>query len=225
MTSVAEATTNVASTLIDALIASNRGDRHAFAFGQKRYSYQDVAALMNRTGNMLKTKNVSAGKSVLILLPGSPAFVASVLGAIKAGAVPVVGGTRMDANALQVCLDATKPSAVIVHQDLLAAMAGSLSGVPVESVIVVGNDAQGHTSFLEAIRSQSSWLSAETVGGDARAIGWWTSQTLRTLSHAQLAAVVEADLPASDAKDEVIAASTAMLRAFSRGAEATLPTC
>ena len=224
MTSVAEATTNVASSLIDALIASNRGDRHAFAFGQKRYSYQDVAALMNRTGNMLKTKDVPAGKSVLILLPGSPAFVASVLGAMKAGAVPVIGGTRMDVNALQACLDATKPAAVIVHQDLLASMAGPLSGVPAESVIVVG-DSQGHPSFLEAIRSQSSWLSAENVGGDAPAIGWWTSQTLRTLSHAQLAATIDADLPAAEAKDEVIAGSIAMLRSFSRGEEATLPTC
>jgi len=52
---VAELTPNVAATLIDALIASNRGDRHAFAFARKTYSYQDVAALMNRTGNMVRS--------------------------------------------------------------------------------------------------------------------------------------------------------------------------
>jgi len=88
---VADATPNVTATLIDALIASNRGDRHAFEFARKTYSYQDVAALMNRSGNMVRKLGVTAEDRVLLLVPESPAFVASLLGVMKAGAVPIVG--------------------------------------------------------------------------------------------------------------------------------------
>jgi acyl-coenzyme A synthetase/AMP-(fatty) acid ligase len=79
MAEVADHVPNVASTLIDALIASNRGDRHAFSYNDKRYSYQDVAALMNRTGNLLHGLGLEAGSRVLLLLPASPARVAGML--------------------------------------------------------------------------------------------------------------------------------------------------
>ena len=108
MAEVADHVPNVASTLIDTLIASNRGDRHAFSYNDKRYSYQDVAALMNRTGNLLHGLGLEAGSRVLLLLPASPARVAGMLGAIKAGMVPVLGAP---AQALEHCIAIVKPAA------------------------------------------------------------------------------------------------------------------
>jgi acyl-coenzyme A synthetase/AMP-(fatty) acid ligase len=212
---------NVASTLIDALIASNRGDRHAFAFGEKRYSYQDVAALMNRAANMLREMGLRTGQHVPLLLPGSPALVASLLGAIKSGAVPVLQVPFDDAKTFKACVEATAPAAAVVHQSYLSSAGEALSALRADSVVVVGNDVQGHKSFVDAIRGQSSWFAAESVDGDSPAIGIWSGSSLRTISHAELAAMVEARA-ATDAESD-IASIAAMLRAFSKGEVATLP--
>ena len=185
MNETAEVTTNVASAWIDALIATNQGDHHAFAYGEKRYSYQDVAALMNRTANMLRALGLQPGARVLLLIPGSPALVASLLGSMKSGAVPIVGVPLDDPESVKRCVDATSPSAAVVHQDCLSASASALAGLPAkEAVIVVGKDTQGRKSFIDEIRSQSSWSSPEPVGKDAPAIAIWAGSSLHAMSHA-----------------------------------------
>jgi acyl-coenzyme A synthetase/AMP-(fatty) acid ligase len=221
MSEVAEAGSNVASTWIDAPIASNRGDSHAFAFGTKRYSYQDVAALMNRAANMLRAAGVEPGARLLLLLPGSPAMVASLLGAIKAGVVPIVGLPSGDAEQVQQCVQATSPAAAVVHQDWLAASGDALAGVPDQSLIVVGNEVQRGKSFVEDIRSQSSWFPPQQVSGSTPALGIWSGSSLREFTHAQLAQLVQSDTPEGEAAG--VAPLIAMLRAFAKGEQAILP--
>ena len=222
MTQVAEATINVASTLIDALIASNRGDHHAFAYGEKRYSYQDVAALMNRTGNMIRAMGVRPGAKVLLMVPNSPALIASLLGAIKAGAVPILGVPPSDADALKLCIGVTTPSAVVIHQTYLASAESALSALPAESVVVVGNDVQGRKSFIDAIRAESSWCSAERVGGDSPAIGLWSGSTLRLIGHAELAEIVAGAGGVDEDSESDGARLVTMLRSLSKGEETVL---
>lgn len=222
MTEVAEVS-NVASAWIDALIASNRGDHHAFAYGAKRYSYQDVAALMNRTANMLRATGLKPGARVLLLIPGSPALVASLLGSIKSGTVPIVGVPLGDPEAAQRCVDATSPSAAVVHQDYLAASASALASIPADGVVVVGNDVQGHKSFIDEIRGQSSWSSPEPVGRDAPALGIWAGSSLQVMSHAELSAMMAGNGVNQEVHKETIERLAEMLRAFSKGETATLP--
>jgi len=224
MSEVAEYIPNVASTLIDALIASSRGDRHAFSYNDKRYSYQDVAALMNRTGNLLRELGVEPESAVLLLLPASPARVAAVLGAIKAGAVPVLGAPTQ-ADALGHCISVAKPAAAIVHEKLLAVAEAALAAVPRNAVVVVGSDVRGYKSFVDEVRGQQSWLAAPDVRADAPALGLWTGAAVALTSHAELAAFVHGtgelrggrEGPGADA-----VATGAMLRAFARGEQATL---
>ena len=224
MTHLADAASNVTTTLIDSLIASNRGDQHAFSFNDKRYSYQDVAALMNRAGNMVKRLPVEKGAFVVLLLPPSPALVASLLGVIKAGAVPVLGAPRDDAAALERCIAVVRPAAVIVHQDHLSGAGDGLGAVPDDAVVVVGTAPHGYKSFVQEVREQPSWLAPEEVSGDAPALGIWTGAALDTASHAELAAFIEAGDVANafcDASAEGTMVA-AILLAFSRGEEATL---
>ena len=222
MAEVADHVPNVASTLIDTLIASNRGDRHAFSYNDKRYSYQDVAALMNRTGNLLHGLGLEAGSRVLLLLPASPARVAGMLGAIKAGMVPVLGAP---AQALEHCIAIVKPAAAIVHEKYLQEAEAALAAVPRDAVVVVGSDVRGHKSFVDEVRGQASWLAAPVVRADAPALGFWTGAAVALMSHAELAAFVHGtgDLPGGgDAPNPAAAAIGAMLRAFARGEDATL---
>src|SRR3954468_10803658 len=81
---------NAAVRLIDRHVEGSLGHKPAFDFNEKTYSYHDVAALANRAGNLLKSLGIGAGARVVMLLPQSPAYVATLVGAMKVGAIPVV---------------------------------------------------------------------------------------------------------------------------------------
>ena len=224
MSEVAGTTTNVASAWIDGLIASSRGNQLAFVYAQKRYSYTDVAALMNRAGNLIKGMGLTAGAPVLMLLPGSPAMVATLLGAIKAGAVPIVGAPREDTEALRRCVAASRPAAAVVHENVLAAAVPALAGIAKERVVVVGtNVPAGYRSFVDEIRALSSWLAAEPTAEDAPALSRWNGSALGTASHARLAAEIDGASQGEPLLGAGSQAMAAMLRAFAAGEEATLP--
>jgi acyl-coenzyme A synthetase/AMP-(fatty) acid ligase len=218
-----EGTHNVAAIVVDRLIATNRGDREAFSYNDKRYTFQDVAALMNRAGSMLKAMAVPAGGSVLLALPLSPAFVGTLLGAIKMGAVPMVG-VPSDAEDLARCVAATHPVTAIVHENRLSTAEPALTSLAREAVVVVGAAVHGHRSFVDEMRTQPSWLPAADVSPDAPALGLWTGANAQRFSHAEVAAWVDdadAARAGSDAGGQARIAM-AMLRAFAKGEAAIL---
>jgi len=86
---------NLTSYFVDRHIAEGRGSRTAIVYEGARYSYAEVAALVNQAGNALRRAGVERGDRVLIVLPDSPEFVAAYFGAIKIGAVPVPTSTAL----------------------------------------------------------------------------------------------------------------------------------
>ena len=223
MNAATEGTRNAAAVVIDRLIATNRGDRDAFSYNGKRYTFQDVAALMNRAGSMLKGMGVPAGGSVLVALPPSPALVGSLLGAMKAGFVPIID-VPADADGLARCIAETKPAAAIVHEKRLAAAEGALAPLPHEAVVVVGAEVHGHRSFVSEMRDQPSWLPAADVSEDAPALRAWTGAAANAFRHADVAAwAMDTDEGQTDGDaGEEARTVKAMLRAFAKGETATL---
>jgi acyl-coenzyme A synthetase/AMP-(fatty) acid ligase len=220
---VGESTHNIAAIVVDRLIATNRGDRDAFSYNGKRYTFQDVAALMNRAGSMLKAMAVPAGGSVVIALPPSPAFVGSLLGAMKMGAVPMIGASS-DPEDLARCVAATRPVTAVVHENRLSEAESALAPLARDAIVVVGAAVCGHRSFIDEMRTQPSWLPAADVRGDAPALGIWTGATAQIASHADVAAwLEEADAtPTGHDQGDPARAVRAMLRAFAKGEAAIL---
>ena len=72
MLSSIEGTSNAATSIVDRHISDNAGDRLALRYGDKRYSYHDLAALMNRAGNMLRRLGVGPGDEILVAV--APSF-------------------------------------------------------------------------------------------------------------------------------------------------------
>ena len=161
--------TNAAINLIDRHVEGSLGHKRAFEFNGKPYSYHDVAALVNRAGNLLKSLGVGKGARVVMILPQSPAYVATLVGAMKIGAVAVIGGTNGEL--------------AVVHEKLLHDVTLSL---PKEKIIVVGQAPAGHPSFVDLMRSQPSSLAAEVVAADAPAL----VVADKTLSHGELEAAI-----------------------------------
>ena len=88
-------TFNLASYFVDRHIAEGRGSQTAIVHEGVRYSYAEIAALVNQAGNALRRAGVERGDRVLIILPDSPEFVAAYFGAIKIGAVAVPTSTAL----------------------------------------------------------------------------------------------------------------------------------
>jgi acyl-coenzyme A synthetase/AMP-(fatty) acid ligase len=171
---------------------------------------------------MLRAMGVKPGAKVLLMIPPSPALIASLLGAMKAGAVPVLGVAPDDADALKRCIAITTPSAVVIHQDYVTSAEDGLSSLPPDCLVVIGSDVQGRRSFMDAIRGQPSWFSAEPVGGDSPAIGLWSGSTLRLVGHAELAQIVAGTGSLGEDPENYATRLMTMLRSFSRGEEAVL---
>jgi acyl-coenzyme A synthetase/AMP-(fatty) acid ligase len=152
---------NAAVRFIDRHVAGSLGSKRAFEFNGKPYSYHDLAALANRAGNLLKSLGVAPGARVAMLLPESPAYFATLIGAMKIGAVPVVviEPQRFAAAAKGAAL-------AVVHSKFLDEASTPL---PAEKTVVVG-EAGGHPSFVELMRAQASSLAAHDVSPEATAL-------------------------------------------------------
>ncbi len=80
---------NVAVPFVDRHVTEGRGETIAIRWATGESSYADLAAGVNRTGNVLLGLGLGRGDRVLMVVKDCPAFFHLFWGAIKAGLVPV----------------------------------------------------------------------------------------------------------------------------------------
>jgi acyl-coenzyme A synthetase/AMP-(fatty) acid ligase len=205
---------NVARLVLDRHVTEGRGQQGALRFGGKRYSFHDLAAIANRTGNMLKAAGVARGAMVLVILPPSPAFAATIVGAMKIGAVAALCSDVSEPAELRAVLARTNAALIVAHQDRVAAIAAA--GAAKEAIVAVGQETGGYRSFIELVREQPSSLACEPMHPQAPALAIGAGETLTTFAHGQLAAGM------ADHSEEGPGRVFAMLRALAAGEEHTL---
>lgn len=204
---------NAAYALLDRHIAAANGNRTALKFAGKAYSYNDLAAIANRTGNMLKHEGVTAGAAVLVVVPPSPAQAGTVLGAMKIGAMPVIIAGAIDAGRVAAAAAKTKPALAIVHRDHVEAIAGA--GIADDRVVVVGATTEAQRSFVDLIREQPSSLAAASVDGAASAMAVFDGVSLTVHAHRDL----PRRLDGPDDGGEAAKGAIALLRSLAKGEE------
>ena len=144
---MAEASSNPCSALVDQHIAANRGEAAALKYGEKRYTFNDLAALTNRAGNVFRDLGLGLDDGIAILVHPSPAYFAAILGAMKIGAVPVLTESSTGATDVQ---------AIVVDEQ----RAGDINPSAGAIVLVVAEDGGPHQSFVALLRAGTSSLIA-----------------------------------------------------------------
>lgn len=86
---------NFATALLDRHIAEGRGSHPALWGPAGNLTYQQLYNLTNQAGNALLSLGVEREDRVLLLLRDSPELIATFLGAMKIGALPVALNTFM----------------------------------------------------------------------------------------------------------------------------------
>lgn len=160
----------MAVPLVDRHVQEGRGSRPALRLAGRDVSYAELQTLVNRAGNALRAAGVAPEQRVAILLPDGPEFVATFIGAMKIGAVPVPMNTAAREPELRFMLDDSRARAVVVHPNLRASV-----GDGDRATFVVG--AGGNGGFETALEQASPDLEAVPTGVDEPCYWLYSSGT------------------------------------------------
>jgi benzoate-CoA ligase len=159
---------NAAHELIERNLTAGRGAKLAYIDDTGRYSYEEIAARVNRSANALCDLGILPESRVMLCLLDTIDYPAAFLGAIKAGLVPIATNTLLTAKEYAFILADSQARALVVAEPLLATFAPLLAGLPaLQHVVVAGADAHGHRRLADLLKPASeSFAPAPTCCDD-----------------------------------------------------------
>src|SRR3989442_10170605 len=167
---------NVASHFVDGNVVEGRGANPAFLCDDRVLTYEDVAALANRTGNALRALGVEMEHRVLVLCLDTPEFLGAFWGAIKIGAVPVPVNTLMRGADYLYFLNDSRAKAAVISAPLLAEAGPVLGQAPhLRHVLVAGGKPGAYLSYEDRIAKASASLTAAETSKDDPAFWLYSS--------------------------------------------------
>jgi benzoate-CoA ligase family protein len=173
---------NAAVDLLDGHLEGGRAGKPALRTPGGDWSYEQVAAATNRVGNALAGLGVEAENRVLVALPDSPQLVATFLGAIRLGAVPVPVDPTLAPEAYAFLLTDTRAKVAVVDASTALAVRVAreqLDGRYPGHLVVCGDGepAQGELDFDELTAAADAELSPADTTADDMAFWVYTSGT------------------------------------------------
>ncbi len=169
-------TFNVSTVFLDENLERGRGDRVAIYAGDRRITYREVLAQVNRAGNALRGLGVRPEERVLLLLLDSPEFAYLFWGAIRIGAVPVPTNTALRAQDYEYMLRNSRAAALVVSEELLPAVEEVLPGMTtLRHVVVTGSARRGRHSLDELMAAAEPELAPAPTHRDEPAFWQWSS--------------------------------------------------
>ncbi|MDQ1567879.1 MAG: 4-hydroxybenzoate-CoA ligase, partial [Actinomycetota bacterium] len=106
---------NITEHIVSRHVLLGRGDQVALRWAGRSLTFAELEALTDTVSASLRAAGAGRGDRIVLCSPNSLAYAASVLGAMKAGVVPVLTGPETTPAALQRIVDAT--GAVMVLTD------------------------------------------------------------------------------------------------------------
>jgi benzoate-CoA ligase family protein len=189
---------NLSTVLLDEHLDAGRGDRPALRYEGATLSYRDVSRLVARAGNALRTLGVEIEDRVALLLPDSPEFVATFLGAIRIGAVPVTISTHLTSEDYAELLADCRARVLVVHASVMPRVAPIRRGLPqLRRVVIAGGDYGDDVGFDELTGAQPYELPPEATTADDMAFWQYSSGTTgrpKAVVHLHGPSVAPADL-------------------------------
>jgi benzoate-CoA ligase family protein len=110
---------NLTTYYLDENVAQGRGDNVAVYYDAEKYTFNDLCALTNRIGNVLKEMKVGFEDRVLLILQDSPEWLAGWFATMKIGAVATHAYTYLLASDYEYFLNYVRPKVVIVDETTL----------------------------------------------------------------------------------------------------------
>jgi benzoate-CoA ligase family protein len=222
---------NLSALLLDAHLAAGNGDRPAIRYERTTLSYRDVSRLVARAGAALRTLGVDMEDRVALLLLDSPEFVATFLGAIRIGAVPVTLSTYLTSDDYAELLADCRARVLVAHASVMPRIASIRGGLPhLRHVVIAGGDHDDDIGYDALTRAQPDDLAPETTTADDMAFWQYSSGTTgrpKAVVHLHGPSVAPADLHGAlvaemRAEDRVLSAAK-LFFSYGLGASLLIP--
>ena len=141
-------------------LEEGRENKTCLYYEDQQFTYREVAAAANRTGNALREAGLDIEERVLIVLPDGPEFVSTWFGAARIGAVVTMVNPLLPADDYKYYLDYTRARVTVIHHSQLEAFHYATEDSRyLRSVLVVGSKDQP----LEQGARGPRWLSFEQL--------------------------------------------------------------
>jgi 4-hydroxybenzoate-CoA ligase len=168
---------NAAAGMVDRHIAEGRASKAAFIDPTGTLTYGELAAGCNRMANLLNTFGIGRETRIAVLMLDTNVYPVVFWGAIKAGVVPVLLNTLLNAEQYAYMLADSRAKALIVSAPLLPAVQPILGKLPcLMHVLVSGGEAPPFAFDLsKELAEQSPVFSAVETCGDETAFWLYSS--------------------------------------------------
>lgn len=150
---------NAAVDFVDRNVAEGRGGKIAFIDPQRSLSYGELRDAVARVGPMLARLGVEQENRIALVLKDTVDFPILFWGAIRAGIVPVLLNTRLNADQYRYLLEDSRSKAVFASSEFLPAIEEAAADLPHLRAMVTVGDAPHSTLQLAEL------LAAEDEGG------------------------------------------------------------
>jgi benzoate-CoA ligase family protein len=122
-------------------IAEGKGDRIALRFGDRSWTYAEVADRSRALARWLVDRGVLPEQRIYIVLPDTPAFAWGIFGTLAAGAVLTMGNPIAPIDDLAAVIDYVRAAVVIATPAVAAALAPKLGELRCVREILLSPDA------------------------------------------------------------------------------------
>jgi benzoate-CoA ligase family protein len=169
---------NLSAVLLDEHLAAGGGDRPAIRYEGATLTYRDVSRHVARVGNALRSLDVEMEDRVALLLPDSPEFVATFLGAIRIGAVPVTLSIYLTSEEYAELLADCRARVLVAHASVMPRVAPIRDGLPyLRHIVIAGGEHGDDRAYDELTRAQPDELGPEATTVDDMAFWQYSSGT------------------------------------------------
>ena len=172
---------NAAHDFIERNLRAGRGGKVVYIHDRGQCTYDELAARVNRSANVLKDLGIAQESRVMLCLLDTIEYPAMFLGAIKAGIVPIATNTLLTAKDYEFMLRDSRARALVVAEPLYAVFAPFLERLPhLEHVIVCGDNAHGRLHLGELLERASDRCETADTGPDDMCFWLYTSGSTGT---------------------------------------------
>ena len=130
---------NLATHFLDNNLAQGRGNKPAIYYRNETYTYNDLCALTNKIGCVLKGLGVEPENRVLLILQDSPEWLAGWFGTIKIGGVGTHAYTYLRADDYRDVLYLVRPKVVVVDETTLETVREAVKGLGFIKAVLVSS--------------------------------------------------------------------------------------
>jgi benzoate-CoA ligase len=148
---------NAAHDLIERNLAAGRGAKVAYVDDAGRCTFAELAERVNRAANALTALGLGMEDRIVLCHLDTVDWVATFLGAIKAGMVPIAVNTLLTSSDYEFMLNDSRAKALVVSEQLWPQFAPVLERCPhVRHVVVSGANTHGRARLQDLLAGAGS---------------------------------------------------------------------